>query len=296
MSNNEWVSIRSALLSAAVDPVGAQLSVLRDSAGRDLLWDGDPAVWTGRAPILFPIVGELAGGRYRLGASTYPLSRHGFARRKPFQIVDRTASSATFRLSADAASLEVYPFEFELDIRFEIEGPTLTLAASIRNGGSDNLPASFGFHPALRWPLPFDRARAAHFIEFAADEPASIRRLDSSGLLSPQHHPTPISGRRLALDDALFREDALILDAVRSAHLTYGADAGPKIRISFPDTPYLGIWTKPGAQFICIEPWHGIADPQGYAGDFTAKPGVFEVPPGAAKSITMAITLEDAAR
>jgi galactose mutarotase-like enzyme len=165
------------------------------------------------------------------------------------------------------------------------------VTASVRNLGNETMPASFGFHPALRWPLPYGRARSAHFIEFALDEPATIRRLNADGLLSPTRHPTPISRRRLPLEDGLFQEDAIILDQISSASATYGADEGPRIRVSYPDTPYLGIWSKPKGNFICVEPWHGIADPEGFTGDFTAKPGVFMVPAGAATQISMQLSL-----
>jgi galactose mutarotase-like enzyme len=285
------VSISSRDLNAEIDPLGAQLSTLRDGAARDLLWNGDPAVWNGRAPVLFPIVGALAGGRYRLGAKTYPLSRHGFARGKLFEIVDSTSSAATFRLKADAASLLVYPFSFALEVHFDLHGPTLSVTTSIRNLGGEDMPASFGYHPAFRWPLPFGRARCAHFIEFTTDEAATIRRLNADGLLSPRRHPTPIHSRRLALEDALFQDDAIIFDEIRSRSVTYGADDGPRIRVSFPDTPYLGIWTKLTADFICIEPWHGVADPEGFSGDFKAKPGVFMVPAGGMIPMNMEITL-----
>jgi galactose mutarotase-like enzyme len=153
------------------------------------------------------------------------------------------------------------------------------------------MPASFGYHPAFRWPLPYGEARAAHRIEFASDEPSPVRRLDANGLLSPERHPSPIIERRLALEDRLFDEDALIFDDLRSRFVSYGAPHGPRIRVDFADAPYLGLWTKPGAPFICIEPWHGIADPKGYAGDFRAKPGVFTVAPGESKAIQMAIAL-----
>src|SRR5579862_5593306 len=113
---DQWIPLSSGELHAEVNPLGAQLSVVRDASGRDLLWNGDPAFWTGRAPILFPIVGELAGGHYRLADKTYPLSRHGFARGKPFNLVAATAATATFRLRADESTLAVYPFEFELDV------------------------------------------------------------------------------------------------------------------------------------------------------------------------------------
>lgn len=255
------------------------------------MWNGDPAIWAGRAPLLFPIVGALAGGHYRLGSTLYPLSRHGFARGSTFKIVESGAASALFRLEADEATYSLYPFGFELDVHFALDGPTLSMTTWIRNRGNEAMPASFGYHPGFNWPLPFGQARSSHFIEFANDEPSPARRLDADGLLSPERHATPIVRRRLVLEDALFQNDAIIFDDVRSRSVTYGADAGPRIRLSFPDAPYLGVWTKPHANFICIEPWHGIADPQGYAADFTAKPGVFLVPPGCAKSMAMSISL-----
>jgi galactose mutarotase-like enzyme len=290
---SRWVSLGSGDLTAEINPLGAQLSALRDRTGRDLLWDGDPSVWTGRAPLLFPIVGTLAGGCYRLGSKVHQLPRHGFARGKLFEVTESTSAAAAFRLTADAASLQAYPFHFELDVRFALDGPTLSVTTYIRNVGGEEMPASFGYHPAFRWPLPFGRERSSHFIEFACDEPAPIRRLNADGLLTLERHPTPISDRRLALADALFRNDVVIFDEIRSSSVTYGADGGPRLRISYPDTPYLGVWTKPGANFICIEPWHGVSDTEGFSGDFTAKTGVFMVAPGASVPITVAITLQE---
>ena len=288
---SRWVSLGSTDLRAEIDPLGAQLSTLRDGAGRDLQWDGEPSVWTGRAPVLFPIVGALAGGNYRLDSKLYRLSRHGFARGRVFDVVESAPAAAAFRLRADAATLEIYPFRFELDIRFEVDGPTLNVTALVRNAGDEPMPASFGYHPALRWPLPFGQTRSSHFIEFESDEPAPIRRLDTDGLLAPERYPTPIVHRRLALADGLFQDDAVIFDELRSRSVTYGAADGPRIRLNFPDTPYLGIWSKPGAAFVCIEPWHGVADPQGFSGDFRTKPGIWTVAPGAELPMRMSISL-----
>jgi galactose mutarotase-like enzyme len=286
-----WVSINSGDLTAQIDPLGAQLSTLRNRAAQDLLWDGDPAVWAGRAPLLFPIVGVLAGGAYRLGSNSYPLPRHGFARGKLFSVVSTGASEAVFKLTADDASFRVYPFPFELEVRYELAAATLSVTAEIRNQGGGDMPASFGYHPGFRWPLPFGQPRSAHFIEFASDEPAPFRRIDSQGLLAPEPHPTPIAGRRLALNDALFQEDVLIFNQLESRSVIYGGTSGPRIRIGFPDAPYLGIWTKPGAPLICIEPWHGITDPEGFSGDFKDKPGVFVLKGGGSLTTRMDITL-----
>jgi len=286
-----WISLISPELHAEVNPLGAQLSVLRDRSGHDLLWNGDPSVWNGRAPILFPIVGALADGKYRVAGKAYQLSRHGFARGKVFEVVASTPSTALFRLRSDESTLPDYPFQFELDVRFGVDGAKLSVASSVRNIGAQNLVASFGYHPAFCWPLPYGRERAAHFIEFATDEPAPIRRLGPAGLLASDARPTPVSDRRLRLEDSLFQNDAVIFDQVRSRSVTYGAADGPRIQVAYPDSPYLGIWTKPGAHFICVEPWHGIADPEGFSGEFTAKPGVFTVAPGGVRSIEMLITL-----
>jgi galactose mutarotase-like enzyme len=288
---SSWVSISSAQLSAEIDPLGAQLSALKNRSALDLLWDGDPAVWAGRAPLLFPIVGVLVGGSYRLGSKSYPLPRHGFARGKLFSIDRVSSSAAAFKLTADDASLLVYPFAFELEVRYELADTALSVTTWIRNRGDADMPASFGYHPGFRWPLPFGQSRSAHFIEFECAEPAPFRRIDSNGLLTPEMHPNPIVGRRLALADSLFQEDVIIFDQLESRSVIYGSSRGPRIRIGFPDAPYLGVWTKPGAPFICIEPWHGVTDPEGFSGDFRDKPGVFVLKAGESFSTRMDITL-----
>jgi len=286
-----WLSLESAALSARIDPLGAQLSILQDQDGRDLLWNGDPAFWSGRAPILFPIVGALAGGTYRVGQRSYQLPRHGFARGTGFETVHSSASSARFRLTANASTRQIYPFEFELEVRFELAGPTLTVTSLVGNVGATPLSASLGYHPGFRWPLPYGRARDLHGIEFANEETPYVRRLDSKGLLMPERHPSPLVGRHLPLADALFENDALIFEQVRSRSVRYGASDGPQVEVAFAGVTHLGIWSKPGAPFICIEPWHGVADPQGFDGEFHDKPGIFTVAAGAERALQMSMTL-----
>ena len=294
MPDQAWVSITSGGLTAQIDPRGAQLSSLKTQDLRELLWNGDPAVWAGRAPLLFPIVGVLAGGVYRLGPKSYPLSRHGFARDKTFALQNSSPTGATFRLRADESTHSVYPFQFELDVHYEITGAKLALTTSIRNLGATDMPASFGYHPGFCWPLPFGRPRASHYIEFENDEPAAVRRIDAAGLLTPERDATPVANRRLELADALFERDVLIFDQIKSRSVTYGGNQGPRLRIGFPDAAYLGVWTKPGAPFVCIEPWHGITDPEGFSGDFTQKPGVRVLEGGEAFFAKMDITLQEA--
>jgi len=289
----EMVTIAGPGLSAGIAAEGAELQWLRDADGRDLLWDGDPAFWAGRAPILFPIVGAVTGGVIQVDGREYALPRHGFARRRTFTLVDRSPGSTRFRLDADPETRAVYPFDFRLDLIFTIERATLDIAAELTSPTDAPLAASFGFHPAFRWPLPYGQPRAAHRLTFAADEPAPVRRLDGDGLIRPDRLPTPITDRELALDDSLFVDDALILDSPASRRIVYGVPGAPGLQIDFPDMPMLGIWSKPGAGFLCIEPWAGIADPAGYTGDFHEKPGIVSVGPGGMGRFAMQITRVD---
>lgn len=288
------IEIGSAELFAAINPYGAELTHLRDADGRELMTDANPAFWTGHAPILFPIVGGLNGDTLRLDGERYTMGKHGFARRSTFAVVEHSATRVVFLLEDSAETLAVYPRKFALRLTYAIEGATLAITAEIKNREAERtLPASFGFHPAFAWPLPYGEARADHRIVFAGDEPEPLRELTPGGLIVAQERPSPLDGgRTLQLRDDLFTDDALIWDAVRAQSVRYGAETGPQLRVDFPDTPMLGIWTKPGAAYICIEPWHGIADPEGFSGDFTAKPGVFEVSPGESKICAMHVTLE----
>jgi galactose mutarotase-like enzyme len=140
------------------------------------------------------------------------------------------------------------------------------------------LPASLGAHPAFRWPLPGAEGRP-HALLFDEDEPAPIRRLQD-GLLLPEPQPSPIAARRLDLAPALFEPDAVILDQPHSRSLDYRAEGGPGLRFSFSGFSQLGLWSKPGAAFLCIEPWQGFASPLGWDGEFAEKPGLVTLPPG----------------
>lgn len=293
MTEAKIVTIGSSGLTADVSSRGAELVRLEDDAGRALLWDGDPAYWNGRAPILFPIVGRLKDDQAKVDGVAYPMRQHGFARTSIFALAERDAASCRFRLTSDAETRKVYPFDFVLDVTYRVAGTTLSLDVTALNTGSRPMPVSAGFHPAFRWPLPPSHDRMAHTITFEKDEPEPIHQV-IGGLLSPKTVPTPVQGRVLALDDDLFKADALIFLAPHSRSVRLGAPGGPSLRVDFPTMPQLGIWSKPGAGFVCIEPWSGYASPEGFDGDLAQKPGMTALAPGEAKTFGMAATLEPA--
>lgn len=285
------IEIANRRLTARINPLGAELSSLTDADGHQLMTDANPIYWSGRAPLLFPIVGRLMDDRYRVNGREFALPQHGFARRQPFVLVEQSDSSARFRLTDSEATRAVYPFAFTLDAVFTLDDATLSIDITVTNSGDVPMLASFGFHPAFAWPLPCGGAKEDHRITFAADEPGELSAIVKGGWIAPEGWPSPLDGRVLHLEDALFERDALIWNPVVSQSVRYEAGQGPALEIDFPDTPALGIWTKPGAHFVCIEPWHGIADPIGFDGEIWDKPGMLRFEPGQSRSFTMRVTL-----
>jgi len=289
---SDIVRIASSALSAEINPFGAELWRLQDADGRDLLWDGAAAWWTGRAPLLFPIIGRLPDDGFSHGGQSYELAKHGFARRRAFEVVRREPDLARLRLTADAETRAAYPFDFVLEAEFAVRGAELCMTVSLANPGPEPMPATFGFHPAFRWPLPDAGPRDGHTITFAEAESGPLRRLDATGLLGPEPLATPVDGRRLVLRDELFVEDAVILERPRSRSLTYGGERGPALTISWTGLPHLGIWTKPGAPYLCIEPWRSLPAEARAPRELTARTDLLQIPPQATQTFAMTVRLD----
>jgi galactose mutarotase-like enzyme len=294
VSAADLVTITDGALTARIHPLGAELWSLTDGDGREYMTDADPAFWTGHAPLLFPIVGALNGGVYRLNGREYRLPKHGFARTSRFDFEMLGRDRVCFVLRDSDETRAHYPFAFSLEVEFVLAARTLAVTATVRNAGDAAMPFSFGFHPAFAWPLPGGGPKEAHRVIFAEDEPEPIRRIDpASTTLLPAAEPTPVVGKVLQPDAALFEQDALIWDRLNSRALSFAGQRA-SLTMAFPDCPNLGIWQKPGAPFLAIEPWHGFNDPQGYEGDFRDKPGVIDLPPGAERRFRLAITVQPA--
>ncbi|QKD03891.1 aldose 1-epimerase family protein [Mesorhizobium loti] len=278
-------------ISAVIVGQGAELVSLQDAQGFEYLWQAGPE-WRRHSPVLFPIVGRLKGDQLRHRGKTYPMTQHGFARDKPFAWAERGPRSCTLVLTDDADTRAHYPCAFRFAVTYTLSRRQLGVALEVTNTGDEPLPASVGAHPAFNWPLLPELSKQAYRLTFANDEPAPIRRL-KDGLLLAETRPTPIEGRTLALSERLFDDDAVILDRPASTSVRYAADRGPAIEMSWQGAEELGIWSKPGgAPFLCLEPWHGVASPADFDGEFTDKLGVMLIEPGAKRSLSYRISLE----
>jgi galactose mutarotase-like enzyme len=279
-------------VTAGIKADGAELCSLKSAGGLELLWQAGPA-WPRRAPWLFPIVGRLKDDRLRHQGKAYPMTQHGFARDLRFEWLERTAQSCKLQLSDSEATRVRYPFAFRLTIAYRIDFGSLAASVEIANPGEEVLPASFGAHPAFNWPLTAGQAKKSCRLVFPDAEPAPIRRLHG-GLMMEQTEPSPVQGAVLALSEDLFADDAVILDVIKSRSVRYEGEHGTSIEIAWNGFRELGIWSKPGgAPFLCIEPWRGYASPLHFDGEFTDKPGLMRIAPGAAETLTLRVQVHE---
>ena len=260
--------LTSGRLTAAIASTGAELRSLTLD-GQERMTPATPDHWQGHAPLLFPVIGRVAGDTVRVDGCAHPMPKHGLARRAEFELVGRDQVSAHFRLASSAETRTHYPFDWTLDVRHALSD-RLETTVTVTNRGEGPMPYSLGFHPAFAWPKPGGE-RDRSVIVFGEEEPEDLLRLTPDGLIAPGRRPSPLDGRTLRLRDGLFTDDALIWSPVRSRSVRY--ESGAVLRVEFPDSDTLAVWTQPGAGFVCIEPWAGHADPEGFSGEMRDKPG-----------------------
>jgi galactose mutarotase-like enzyme len=285
-------TIRSGALTATIKADGAELCSLKNGGGIEFIWQAEPA-WPRHAPLLFPIVGRLAGDELRHRGKAYRMTQHGFARDSRFAWAERGEDRCTLVLHDDDATRALYPFVFRLTATYALDQAGLDLTLAVANTGEETLPASLGGHPAFNWPLQPGVAKQSYALTFATAEPSPVRRLDG-GLLRAATEPSPVRGSVLALSESLFADDAIIFDRISSTSVRYaagqGASAWPWLKMSWRGFRELGVWSKPsGAPFLCIEPWRGHASPAGFEGEFSDKPGLMHIAPGAEERLSYRI-------
>jgi galactose mutarotase-like enzyme len=274
------VRIANEHLSVEVAPLGAEMQTLQTSDGTNWLWDGDPQFWTGRAPVLFPMVGRAPEDHISVDGQRYPMSQHGFARRSEFTLLESGADFSRFELRANEITRAVYPFAFSLVIEHRLAGRAISVTAEVRNLDEKPMPFGVGFHPAFLWPLPGREGEKHRVVLDNGAEPLMVQLAE--GLVKPGKLPSPFTEGELALHDDLFKADALIFPEGAGTGLRYEAE-GRAIHFTWDNLPNLAIWSKQGAPFVCLEPWHGTAAMVGGSDALEERPYIEVLEPGASK-------------
>lgn len=291
--NCSMITLKNNQLEATILPQGAELSslVLR-STGRNYMWKGDPAFWGKYSPVLFPIVGTLKDNTYLYKGERYQLSRHGFARDRDFALVEQSESRAVFRLEDDTETRKQYPFAFRFSLIYELLNTTLKLTYRVENPASDSLYFSVGAHPAFAVPLEEGASYSDYALEFEQPETEGRWPISAEGLI--EENPLPLLDQSILLPVTreLFSKDALVFKGLRSSWIRLVSDKhAAGWTFSYKDFPYMGIWAARGADFICIEPWCGIADPVNSNQDLTTKEGIQKLEAGGVFERSWSVTI-----
>ncbi len=239
------------------------------------MWSGDPAVWGKTSPVLFPIVGTLKDNTYFYNGNPYTLSRHGFARDAEFEVIDQEQQRASFALRETKTSLADYPFHFELILTYELDNDFLKTSYEVRNTGTGKMYFSLGAHPAFSVPLVEGTVYGDYYLQLDHNENAGRWPISKEGLIQQAPNDFLNKSSRINLTRTLFQDDALVFKHLESHKISLLSDHSPHgLDFYFTGFPYLGLWAAKGGNFVCIEPWCGIADSVDHDQQLVHKEGI----------------------
>lgn len=268
-------------LSILISSKGAELqSVYGKHTGIEYMWSGDPAYWGKKSPVLFPIVGGLKNNTYTYKGKEYTMGRHGFARDRVFTISKQTENSITFSLKSDEETVSIYPFHFIFSIRYQLDTTKITINYQVENIGEEELYFSVGAHPAFAVPMTPDTFFEDYYLQFSHQETTGVWPLSGEGLVLTTPVPFFNQEDQIILRKQLFYGDALVFKSLQSSAISILSHKHRHgIRLSYTDFPFMGIWSAKEANFVCIEPWCGIADGTNTNGELPLKEGIHQLQP-----------------
>ena len=270
-------TIKNNFLQVSVKEIGAELCSIKSvNSGKEYVWQANPEVWSSHAPNLFPVIGCLKDNGFLYKGHEYKCPKHGFVRNNEnVKLVDRSENSLTFRLMYSKDSLKIYPFKFEFNIKYVLEENKLNVEHIIVNKGDNPMLFSLGGHPGFNCPINADESYSDYFLEFQDAETAETWRVQEDGLIGKETVPVFDEPKIINLHPHIFDEDALIFKNLNSKKVSLKSRKSKQVlSMIFNDFPYLGIWAKPMADYVCIEPWIGIADSVDTDRNFETKEGM----------------------
>lgn len=290
-------SISNEELSLSIQHQGVEISSLKSlNSGTEYIWDAKPDIWASHAPVLFPIIGALNKGATQIGYTNFAIPKHGLIRHNNnLELVAKTENSLEFQLLYSEETLALYPFKFAFSIKYHLEGHRLIVTHRVENRDNKTMPFALGGHPAFKCPFNAQEDYSDYYLEFTEAETASRWMLDDKGLLNGIRRPYLAATKELALHSDMFNEDALVFTDLKSRTVTLRSRKSQNsIKLSFEDFPYLGLWAKPNANFICIEPWQGLTDFNDRPSVFSQKMGLIHLPASESYSAKYSIEIKEA--
>ena len=277
------VELRNEQISITVSEKGAELQSIKDANGKEYLWQGDPAFWPRRSPILFPIVCSVNNDTYQAEGQEYHLPRHGFARDTDFKLISRNDRKVTFALESSEETRKVYPYDFTLSVSYVLDGNKIGVIWHVHNTDTREIHFQIGGHPAFN--IPDMKAGESQYGRIRLDNAEPLDGLKSYIDGSHEMIEVPVETEQgvIEFSDNTWRNDSVKIhkSQVHRAELLNKA-GNPEVTLEFR-TPVIAFWSPYGkeAPFVCIEPWYGLGDPRGFQGAFKDKPLMNHLQPGA---------------
>lgn len=270
------ITLENNFLKVKISPMGAQLtSIVNKLNKNEHMWQADPAIWGFHAPNLFPVVGACYNNQINIDGKTYPIERHGFARKSEFDVQDESATHAKFSLGYSDETLKAYPYKFTFQVLYDLFDSELRISYKVINQDENAIFFSVGAHPAFNIPFFKNEKYNDYYVEFNEDEDLVTSSYTDEGYFNGETDVLNKDGRRLNLTKDLFAKGALVFKQLKSREVLIKNHKTPNfISVSFPHFESLGIWAYPDADFVCIEPWLGYGDSVGGADDIRNKEGI----------------------
>ncbi|MDO4188067.1 MAG: aldose 1-epimerase family protein [Lachnospiraceae bacterium] len=256
-------------MSALINYHGAELRSLNKD-GKEYMWQADPLFWNRTSPVLFPFVGQVAGGVYRCDGTEYKMGQHGFARDMEFELLDKTDSSCYFLLKSNEETFAKYPYDFELKIGYELSDKGLKVIWEVQNPKEKDLHFSIGAHPAFNCIL---NETTICILKDGKELDSFENAVFGKGLLTSEKENISLDNGKMKLDEHSFDGDAYVIEDSQADEVQIMTNEGDKVLSVKFESPLVGIWSPPGknAPFLCIEPWYGRADKEGFDGDISER-------------------------
>ena len=266
-------TLKNDILPIEVSAFGAELQSIR-KGDIEYLWQGNPDVWYGQSPVLFPIIGNVLEGKYFLDGKEYLMPKHGLFRKRDAILVEQTANKLVFMEKEDEETLAIFPYNFEVYVIFELIDKTLKVKHKIVNKSDKTMYFSIGGHPGFN-------CKIGDYLEFDENENLDTVEIDTDCLRTNKMIPVLRDEKKIVITEDIFNNDALIFTGMKSKNITLSSDDhNRKVIFDYSDCSYLGIWAKPGAPYVCIEPWWGVNDSHERKADFSQKDAIISLESG----------------
>lgn len=296
MSNKDLLMsqaiIQNQSLRVTIALLGAEVRSVRNAVNNhEYMWSGDPAVWAGVSPVLFPVVGKTSANQVKFAGESYTLGNHGFARHSIFSIVQQKEDEVTLLLNTQAGDAKRYPFNLDFFVNYKLIDKTLQTTYMVHNLNKQTAYFSVGAHPAFA--CPFDDKHQITDYEIRFEQPENLRRHEITSEAFYTGKTTEHNLAAFNLDEHTFDDDALVFSGYNGDSVSLvERDSGRAIQVSLDGFPWLGIWSKPGANYVCLEPWCGRSDDLGFSGDVNSKAAIETIQPNAkwSRSYTIQFT------